>query len=84
MEGGGRQRRGQVDPGGSQTSGQCAGSRESYTMRVFRTTLGNYVFFPEAVESTAVHEPEEWHFEKTFLASISQPYQTTLYSCASK
>lgn len=47
---------------------------DDYTMRGLQFMLSNYVFFLHAGEDIAVLEPEKYHFEKTFLASISQSH----------
>lgn len=62
----------QVGGGGSLTSGQCAGRGECQTVRFLWVTMSKHVFFLEAEEDPIALESEEWHFEKTSLASINE------------
>lgn len=58
--------------GGSLTSGHPAGTGECQTARILWGMMSKHVLFLEAEEDPTALEPEEWHFEKTSLASINQ------------
>ena len=53
-------------------SGQPAGTGECQTARILWGMMSKHVLFLEAEEDPTALEPEEWHFEKTSLASINQ------------